>query len=137
MNQLQTIHMKCQALLFLCLIYHEYENTMTKIWFPLQSIQPTKRELMVRFQINTGLVCYTLHPCSLISAFVIHFSLNILYLITSLHVYKQEHTYKSITEFIKWDSERSLDDLFKSVSHVIRFIEIIIALLSISQITIF
>ena len=47
------------------------------------------------------------------------FSLNIFYLINSLHVYKQEHTYKSITEFINWDSERSLDDLFKSVSQQI------------------
>ena len=46
-------------------------------------------------------------------------SLNIFYLINSLHVYKQEHTYKSITEFINWDSERILDDLFKSVSQQI------------------
>ena len=36
-------------------------------------------------------------------------------------MYKQEHTYnlQSITEFIKWDSERSLDDLFKSVSQTL------------------
>ena len=46
-------------------------------------------------------------------------SLNIFYLINSSHVYKQEHTYKSITEFINWDSERSLDDLFKFVSQQI------------------
>ena len=54
------------------------------------------------------------------------FSLNIYYLINSLHVYKQEHTYKSITEFINWDSERSLDDLFKSVSNKYKLLSIIL-----------
>ena len=55
----------------------------------------------------------------MVNTITVILSLNIFYLINSLHVYKQEHTYKSITEFINWDSERSLDDLFKSVSQQI------------------
>ena len=57
------------------------------------------------------------------------FSLNIFYLINSIHVYKQEHTYYSITVFINWDSERGLDDLFQSVSQEMKHLNMVVPII--------